>query len=368
MRLSKHHYATALAKAGNQVFFLEPANPLAAFITQREEMPGLSVINYPLVARGWGKLPGWLYRRMVAREMKKLEEVIGQPDVVWCFDLHKIVHTSYFNCLKIFHLVDHFSQYYFNRYKVQPDLCFSTMPAMVDRFIQNGFHAEFIQHGLGESFLHYAEKRLASCSSGTWKNEATVGVLHVGFAGNLLGQALDRDTMAAVINENPDCHFHFWGKYEKDDKYIELAHFNPEFVDFLKSRNNVTLYGTVSTQDLAREMQKMNMFWVVWNTTADEMWSSDTNPHKIIEYLSTGVPVISHFIKLYEGAELLTMMNKDGGSEEFRRIFAEKKSGILKGEIDHKSADRISFAMQNSYAHQVEKIENVINQKAGVSL
>lgn len=360
MRLSKHHYAEALATLDNEVFFLEPASISRTDIKLTEIRKNLHVVNYPLKAKGWGKLPGFIYKFLVHREMKMLVAKLGEPDLVWCFDPIKLVHLSSFKkAYKIYHPVDQFDQIFLNKYRYHFDIAFSTMQKETDLLKCMGYKAHFIQHGLSKEFEPFARKRLLDIDTHDWSsNDATKA--NIGFAGNLLGDALDRDVMREVIENNPDCQFHFWGKYENNDGSKHINERMSSFIEFLKSKKYVTLYGAVSTSDLAHQMQSMDMFWVYWKKSDSTVWNAHTNPHKIVEYLSTGMPVISHFMHTYKDSNLLYMMEEQESGSAFIRLFQTVKSKLQHTESGLLKKQRIQYALENLYDNQVSKIASYI--------
>lgn len=357
MRLSKHHYATTLAHNGSKVYFLEPAIKGLKHVQQEVIKPGLTVIRYPMIARGWGKLPGFIFELLSKIEMKQLIKQIGYPDVVWCFDPLRLVQmTTFKKSLKIYHPVDQFDKMLLRKYKIKPDICFSTMNSEVDMLRKNGLNAFLIWHGLSNEFKNLALKRLEQLKSGSFNIDAGAQI-DVGFCGNLGGDAIDRSVMRKVIVTNPDCLFHFWGKFDVKDDAEKM-----EFVAFLQQQPNVKLYGAVQPEELATYLQEMKMFWVIWRNDGHPQWNQFTNPHKIVEYLSTGVPVVTHYMDMYASNQLLEMLPKDSDSTVFVGLFKSVKEGIKAENGTDKMIKRISFALANSYESHISSIEEHINQ------
>ena len=357
MRLSKHHYAETLAQLGNQVFFLEPANQNGTKISLTEINDKLQVVNYPLKAKGWGKLPGWIYRFLVQREMNMLESKLGTPDIVWCFDPIKLVHLSTFSkAFKIYHPVDQFDPVFLNAYKFKVDIAFSTMQKEVALLKSLGYKAYFVQHGLSAVFEPYAQKRLQDLNVGGLPVQSET--IQIGFAGNLMGDALDRQTIHSVIEQHQDCHFRFWGKYDSGTSSGNNE--KAAFIEFLQQASNVSLLGAIPTVELARQMQDIDMFWVCWKKSDSPVWNENTNPHKIIEYLSTGVPVVSHYMHTYKDSKLIYMIHEQDGGEEYLRLFSRVKNELRVNEFPEIKKQRIQYALDNMYIQQVHKIASYI--------
>lgn len=364
MRLSKHHYASALARAGNRVFFIEPGNKISKQIKITEVEPGLKVVNHPLLARGWGKLPYFLYRLLLLREVNFLKKHLGgAPDVAWCFDPLRVVELNMLQkSLCIYHPVDQFDEKILTRYPLKTKFAFSTMPVEVEKLKQNGFQAFFITHGLNPAFANFAQQKLAALEKPLVNKTETELPIKVGFSGNLLGEAYDRETMRAIIEANPDCEFHFWGKTENPKNYIRLGSYNPEFIAYLKSSKNCVVHGIVSTEALAAGLNEMDMVWVIWKNTSHPQWNENTNPHKMMEYISTGLPVMSHYMSIYKNYEWLDMAKQGATLDDYLLLFKKVKHKALQLRSSGRGADKekLNFALSNTYKNHVKQIEALI--------
>ncbi len=355
MKLSKHHYALELAGMGHLVYFFEPANLKSEGVKKIELTRNLWMVNYPLRARGRGKLPQLIYSTLLHLEVKwLLKQLRLQPDIVWCFDSERLNRLRYFNtAVKIFHPVDFFGD------KIlldtpDFDISLSPMQKQVDALKQKGYPSYFVNHGLSAEFIPYANARQ--------RDEIADGNvlqrIRAGYVGNLLSEPPDREAMKKVIEQNPNVDFHFWGSYES--KTSNLANFDRpyvfSFVEYLKSCPNVSLHGPLDTAGLAKAIQDMDMFWICWDITRpDSMWNKDTNPHKIIEYLSTGKPIVSHYIEQYAGSNLVDMM-KGTENEMYPELFNLVIQKIRMGTEKGMRQQRIEFALQNAYNKHLEEI------------
>jgi len=185
--------------------------------------------------------------------------------------------------------------------------------------------------------------------------------LIAGYTGNLRMQAMDRSMMKRVIESNPDVKFIFWGSYKKND--LNLGGIqdteSDEFIDFLEKSSNVDLRGVVNSEQLYAQMKEADLFWLCWNTGMTHLWDG-SNSHKILEYLSTGKPVVSHFVSSYAGTDLLFMLNHKTNTG-FEELFTKVKGLIKEGEPKENIENRLKFAVQNSYVNNVHKIAELIN-------
>jgi len=362
MRLSKHHYATELAELGNKVFFLEPAVIKGDKISITEICKDhLWVVSYPLLARGKDKIPSFIYKWLVKKEMKRLQKKIKmKPDVVWCFGYARLNQAQFFkHSLRILHPADFWRKKDFilsNKFHI----AFSPIQEQVNMINELGCKAFFINHGLNKYFVDHALKNIQSLSDTENKEGISGRKINVGYAGNLVSEPPDRNTMKMIIEQHPDVMFHFWGQYEKNRKIMN-AYFYPEFITYLQSKPNVKLYGVIDTETLSMEIQKMDLLWVCWKiNNVNSMWNSGTNPHKILEYLSTGKPVVTHLIKQYKDSGLCYMPSDESNTtypELFNKVIQEIKES---DNIEVRKA-RIKYALDNSYKKQIERIASYIN-------
>lgn len=361
--MSKHHYAEALARRGNEVYFLEPGNLTSKKVSLNKLEENLTIVNYPLKARGWGKLPGFLFRLLIGIEIRNiLKAGIPVPDVVWCFDPLRAVHLGSFKkAITIYHPVDQFGDSFLDRYSVKPHLVFSSMKKETEKMRRRGWNAFFLHHGLAGIFAQKAAERIQSIDNGSFKNESGRQI-RVGFSGNLLGEASDREVMKKIIESNADCEFHFWGKIKNEDSYINLGNHHPEFLDFLNSQNNVKVHGVVNTQALAEGLFEMNMLWMIWKTNGHKQWNEHTNPHKVMEYLACGVPAVTHYMHTYADLGLLHMAPVNAGQEDIIRMFTRVKDMVHGISLEkEKVKARIEFALSHTYDQLLHSAEEIIN-------
>ncbi len=362
MKLSKHHYAIALASKGHKVFFFEPAWPQLQQDVVQELQPNLYLVQYKLRARGRDKLPGWIYKILLRREVAYWQSLVkAKPDIVWFFETERLNRLAYFgNTLKIFHPVDFFKPV-FLAHKPPVDICFSTIEKQVEQLRQMGYNAHFVNHGLSDEFVSFANKRLQQIHTGN----ATTNTLQVGYVGNLLSEPPDRAMMQKIISSHPHIQFHFWGQYNPNGGNLFNYLFPEvlEFIEFLKAQPNVHLHGSVDTATLAAAMQPMDMFWICWNVTRPgNMWNKDTNPHKIIEYLSTGKPLVTHYMQYYANSPLL-YMTATIENDTYEYVFNKAIQAVQQGEPQQLVNSRLQFALNNTYQKHIEHILAMLPQK-----
>jgi glycosyltransferase involved in cell wall biosynthesis len=362
MFVSKHHYALQLAAKGNRVYFIEPPSLQYKKVQVKpyKEESNVFIVSYKPVMRGQRFLPKAIYSLLIRWQISILKRAIGQePDIVWCFDNFKFNNLTWFKAQKtIFHAVD-----FVTTDAIPPEastadirLCSSEgIKKMVER---SGKPAFFVNHGLNAMFCEKSRKHLDELKELPGKPER----IRVGYIGNLLMQPLDRDTMRKIISEHPDVEFCFWGQIEKNRGGLAVAN-EPgvqDFIEFLRSRENVRLFGPVPFFELYEKMLEMDMFWICWRLRTYKIWNENTNPHKILEYLSTGKPVVSHYMYTYRDNKLIDMLLSPDSNEAYPGLFSSVLQRVRQGEPAEMQRQRIEFALDNSYSKQIERIEQLL--------
>lgn len=362
MRISKHHYAIELAERGCQVYFIEPPdlNNNGVAIVPSGEHASLSIVKYRPIYRGQRFLPGFIYKGLLSLQISVLKKTIGrQPDVVWCFDPYRFQNLQWFKApVSIFFGADLFSRNILPEESSTADICFGVSDTITDLLRQTGKNVYFINHGLNRFFADTARGYLSSLVNGNVQNLPKKN-LTVGYVGNLLMEAPDRKTMKQVIAAYPDIKFIFWGQYKKEGNLV--AYENPEvfaFIDYLKSQPNVVLRGAVHPSVLSEECKEVDIFWLCWQLNISKIWDG-SNSHKVMEYLSTGKPVVSHYMSTYKDTQLIDMLpTKDNSG--YVQLFDQVVKRVKEGEPMDRIKARIEFSMSNTYMSHISDIEALI--------
>ncbi len=349
--VSKHHYASLLSE-NNQVFFL---NPPSVKYGVTEIKSSLHVVDYSL-PRGLNRLPRFIrdiMQQFLAKQLlKKL--FLPIPDVVWSFDPYVFQNLKAFNpkAIKIYHPVDvHYTDLEFDCVK-SADVVFSTAHLILDKFKAIDKPKHFINHGLANYFINPepTEEEFDFIN----KDQS----LKVGYVGNLRYQHLDYSMLFRVIETHPTCGFYFVGPYEGSN----LSHTGNEFdteITRLKNYTNVFLLGAKQSLEIPVFLSKMDMLWMCYKGA--EKPAEMANPHKILEYLSTGKPIITHYIDEYKNHRDLILMSDS--NEKFYEKFNELLNSIDDSSANDSIRRRKEFAFSNSYQNQLKKISKFIHKK-----
>ena len=359
MHLSKHHYAIELAKRGNTVYFLNPfdINQKKRFIIkQHEEYKELYIVTYkplfPLVIRFHFR---WLFDFLMQFQVKMLLLRIGRKiDIVWCFEPNLYSNLNLFKAdLNIFHPVDQLNYDYQFNIASSAHVVFSVSDVILNRLKTRKVQQYFINHGLSE---HFEEQ----CRNGMIKKTPAGQMVKIGYAGNLFMGHLDRNVMKSIIVENPDVSFFFWGPYRLEDSYVS-GYVTDEiraFIRFLSDSKNVTLKGVKQPKELADEICDIDGFLVCIDPEADP--NKGSNSHKILEYLSTGKVVISNYISSYSDKRDLIAMVDENSNSKLPDLFKKVISNLSSYNSIEFQKKRIEFALDNTYAKQIDRIETYL--------
>lgn len=362
MRISKHHYAMELAGKGNDVYFIEPPDldNKRISVTTIDEHPRLYIVKYKPIYRGKRYLPSVVYRRLVQWQIRRLIKAVGhQPDVVLCFDPYRFLNLKWFrSSAAIFFAADLFNYEFLPEEALTADFCLGVSDTIVETLRKGIQNVHFINHGLSHFFKTAAEKNLQALNE---KSPVEKEHVTIGYVGNLLMEAPDRSKMQEVVAANPYLKFIFWGPYEAGGNIGSFQSASvTSFIEFLKAQPNVVLRGAVHPSVLSEECKQADIFWICWRINQNNMWDG-SNSHKILEYLSMGKPVVSHYMSTYESLGLIDMLNSKS-NEGYSDLFTQVIHRVKKGESPGKQRERILFAISNTYQSQIQRIEDLIQQ------
>jgi glycosyltransferase involved in cell wall biosynthesis len=355
LKVSKHHYAVALQKLGNAVYFLEPPvleGNLKGTITKNSD--AVNILSYKPLARGkrfigrkiFTLLQKWQFRNIIKSRK-------NQPDIVWCFDDGNFDDLRIFGAaINIFHPVDH------NLGREQPacastaDMVLSTTPAIL-AYMKPGDKPGFvIGHGLNEDFEKYAIAKKADIA-----NHSTVKPFNnkVGFWGSLFKESLDRKRILQLVEQFPGINFTFIGPCNLKDANLG-GRTDKEAFDFLESlklQPNVKLLGPLNGNELTKVITDIELYLNI-EFEYSRRWDNG-NPHKILEYLATGMPVLSTPVLMYNHTNLLFFVNDENVIESFNNLIRNWDKLNAKQE----QIKRIDFALNNTYLAQILRIEKL---------
>jgi len=327
LHVSKHHYAIELAKRGNRVFFLGP--PTAQFGIRGTEYDGVCLVEYQGFPKGMSYYPRglrhWLQRRMLAK-IQRLTQV--SFDMIWSFD-----NSVFFDLdalpsplLRISHIVDLNQNFQFERAASTADVCFTCSRPILEKLLRCNRNAHFINHGYSPI-----------APSEDFQLEDEPG-LKVGYAGNLDIPYMDWELLSRVIEDRKDITFYFAGSVEKNKTRLK--------------RSNIRYLGVLPKAAMMTFLGQMDILMLCYQS--DLYRDQVANSHKLMEYLSTGKPIIASRMLDYEGMDLLYMCDHQS---QWKDLLDELVTNLNEWETKEKAQKRINFAVANTYEKQLSKTE-----------
>ena len=353
--ISKHNYAIALAKRGNKVYYFNPIDHSLAPGTLRVEPSGvhpnlLIVCSRPLFPMWFKFHVKPLFDRLIKWHIRSVEKRLrAKPDIVWDFYCSYLYNdlSAFGARLSVFQPVDQLSEEVRNK---KADVVVSVSDNLLSQYYRKDVPVMKVNHGLGEAYVQLAERVPITTVNTPVK---------AGYIGNLSIDSLDRETLLKTIGLNPQVEFHFIGPVTMKENNLghnsSEAEFN-KFISDLRAHKNVVLYGAKSQQDIAAMLDGFDMLLVCYKATPT--YKND-NTHKILEYLAAGRIVVSTYLSAYADGDLIAM-TPENRNDEWPALFVKVAANLAEYNANDMQERRKSFAAQNSYERQIQKIENFV--------
>lgn len=326
--VSKHHYAVHLAKRNNKVFFLNP--PSINYEIKNSANPNLKVIDYTGFWKGlryYPKLMRMFNQRIVFNRLQKLANV--KFDIIWSFD-----NSVFFDfdalpkgTLKISHIVDLNQDFETRRAASSADICFGVIPAIVERLKKYNSKSFLVKHGVS-IFSTDEQVKLP----GKRKFKAL-------YFGNLSMPDLNWSLLREAVKQLNEVDFILLGS-------------NHQAVP-KELRESAYLLPPVPTNKLGSYMSSADVLFLFYAKSYNSNYAS---PHKVMEYISSGKPIISTYLYGYENSDLIFCVSDEKWAKMFRNVLLQKSKYFSQ----KNSEDRLNYARRHTYEKQIEKIENII--------
>lgn len=335
--ISKHHYAKSLSHIGAKVFFL---NPPAKQNDIMVAAPNLTIVNYKTI-KGINSLP-YILRDVLNRALiKKIINLCkSRFNIIWSFDPYRFQNLNLFNAsLKIYHPVDAHTFKLEHQTAASADLILSVSNLLLEKF--NSFNAVKVKvsHGLPSFFLTHPPVTATQAKT-------------VGYVGNIESRSIDTQTLIQIVDENPITQFIFIGPYRVESALSEG----------LLKKPNCKLLGQIESEKLPGYFSHIDFFLICYD---GKNTIQNSNSHKVLEFLSTGKPIVMNYTDEYvDKKDLVIMAEKN---EELPGLFKTVVTNYSKYVEPERVIKRMEFALKNTYSAHVEKIaqlaEHVMNQK-----
>lgn len=378
MLLSKMHFALELVKKGNKVYFVNPPRDLPgralAVVGETLEDGKLTIIRTRTVRASLflrHKLP-FLYRRLNARYIRAIQIITGSRIAeVWSFNPNQYIDLRPFGADRcVLMLYDFYRGAHIVEATKTADALISVSQVILDHYKDTAPPKLFIHHGLGHHFADRSGRRLENnefvrAGKDDARNDGSgKDPIRVGYTGNLLRAGMNTAIAREIIEKHPKIEFHFWGPHSITDNNVNSeGHTTPqellEFIEFLKGQGNVFLHGVVSQQELAEKLFEMDAFLFIYSPRTEMNGAS--NSHKLLEYLSTGKVIIATHVSSYAGTDLLEMSDPME-EERLPEIFEAVIRDLAVYNSAERQIGRIRFALDNTYARQVERVQQFITR------
>jgi len=340
LHMSKHHLSQALAERGNAVVFVDPPAPANIGIRSAQH-DGVTVVQYRHWLRGVNRLPRavnqWYYRRLIQR----IAAHTGGPfDIIWCFDTSRMQWFPEGVGFKLLSLADYDILYVGQGLIPTADIIFTTGQMVADTVARKTRARTInIGHALDERWMSGIDVLGARPSRKPH---------NVVFAGQLATRYNDWGGFAAITGRHPELRFTFIGPY--DPAFPDPA-FQALFI-----RENVTFTGLMTKDELVPTLRGADLLLFGFRTP---LYSKErANPHKVLEYLSTGNVIVGSYTLEYKDRPDLFCMAPEGGDLSVAFDHALEQFADL--DRPAARAARIDAVRDRSMTRLIERIEQEI--------
>ena len=334
--LSKHHYAITLAKANNEVYFLNPP----AQYTRRSStgIDNVTLVNYRPLFRGLNKLPRMLSDFFWKIEIRRLLRLAAVKfDIIWTFDPYRFQNLKLFKSnFIVYYAADvHKNKSLETVVANQADVVLAPSDLVLNG-VQNHTRKARANHAVADYFFDVTP--VLNTLPGSNK-------IKIGYVGNLDSKYLNLSLLLKTIEANPDCDFMLVGNYE-----------NALAVNF--AQPNVFLLGPLANKDLPGLLSHMDVLLLCYDT--EQFWEQASNSHKIMEYLSTGKVTVSTRIAEYiSRPDLVVMPDKN---VDLPLLLKKVKDQLHLYNAATQMKTRKDFALDHTYEKELERIDIILSE------
>jgi len=345
--VSKHHYANELSKLGHEVFFLNPPSDTKLnFTLANEPYQKVKVIDYKAI-RGVNRLSQLFKNGFNKRTINQILKKTGPLDLVISFDPFRFQNLNQFEAKKtIYFPADWHNNPMEKEISQSADAIISVSSLLADQYKQWNSQCLSIGHGVSEVFFD-TPKTSPIQLEGNNK-------LKVGYVGNLNYNLLDFEALERILIHNTHIDFYFIGPNGKSN----LSQKRNDFWDKMELLEHVHLLGSKKYEELKYYLAQFDVLLLCYKGFDNKIFLS--NNHKMLEYLSSGKPIISHYTDEYSEKEDLLYMIKDE-KEDFDHFFNKISSNLDNLETPLKKEIRIAFAKENIYKNKAVRLLELID-------
>ena len=342
LHMSKHHIAEALAARGNRVCFWGTSGSG----TRRVEVTGdgtLRIVNTLHTFRGVNRFPlavnRWYYGRLIDRIAREA----GAPfDIIWCFDTSRLQAFPQVGAFNLLHLVDFNVLHQGHGLMRTADLIVTTADIINERVLHLAPDARVFKvgHALDGRWTIGAES-LSVARTGPPKSAVYIG----SFANNYI----DFTALVRVAEAHPNITFTCIGSF---DPHFPNAGFGRFF-----SLPNVIFTGAKDKDELVPMVRQADILLFCFMT--DKHMLERANPHKVLEYLSTGNVIVGTWTMEYAEHQQLLLMAPDPAT--FPDRFQEAVDRFAELNTVGKRTERIAFASERTVDDLITRIASLMD-------
>ncbi len=342
LHMSKHHLAQALAARGNEVVFLErPTKGMGDGIRARREGE-ITVVTYGHWLRGANRAPRPLHMWYYARLIRRIAAATGGAfDILWCFDTSRMQWFPKGSGYRLLHIADYNIVHRGLGLFRTADLVLSTGRVVKDHIEKlTGIEVHSIGHALDQRWLA-GDEDLHTSSMGPPKR--------VMYAGQLAMRYHDWEGWLEVVRAHPDLEFTFVGPFN-------TALPEPAF-HLLREEANATFPGLMSKEQLVPLLRQADI--LLFGYRSATLAKECANPHKLLEYLSTGNVIVGSWTMEYAERTDLIFMADQGAP--LLPTFNEALARFEELNAPAARQRRIAFARERALPHMLDRIESLMS-------
>lgn len=340
--VSKHHYAVHLTQRNNKVYFL--SRPTKSWQISESSYENLTLLDYTGFIRGLQYFPKWLRKILLKRTYRRLEKLSNVKfDIIWSFDNSVFYDFDALplRVIKISHIVDLDQSFQLRNAARTADLCIGTTKYIVSRLKEFNLNTHQITHG-----CNMPQKIKEIILPGQNKIKAL-------YAGNLKMKFLDWEVVHEVVIEHPEIDFVFVGPGMDT---FNSRNRTEAFKFKISSLPNVFTIGRVSPDNLQSYYYSADLLFLAYQ---QEYHRDQANPHKVMEYLISGKPVVCTFTEEYQDVKSIYMSSDN---KDFGRRFRDVVENLEEVSTITQKEERLNYALNNTYDKQIDKIEALLNR------
>ncbi|WKV13429.1 hypothetical protein [Marivirga harenae] len=336
--VSKHHYATYLAKRGNKVYFLNP--PTAQESCEETEYHNVFSVHYQGFIKGLRFFPSLLQRQRIRKKFQKLQKRCRTKfDIVWSFDNSVFFDFSALpqEVYCISHIVDLNQDFNTELAASTANLCIGVIPPLVQRLAKYNDNSFLIGHGVQKFNNQY--------ESITLPGQNTVKALYIG---NMDMPHIDWSLMNLLVNQCPKVDFVFLGSKSEHNQAINTL---------IKKANGFYL-PSVPAKELPQYLITADVLLLAYQLAYDSEYAT---PHKMMEYLASGKMIMATWTAEYEELYQKELFYMSKSADEYLELFKNVVANLDAWNHTDKKKDRIHYALNYTYDKLIERMEQLMS-------